>query len=198
MGKVEKKPLNLPLITNAEELHNMVGEPSEQVRNKVISFVDSHVQHYLFMSPLFFLSTSDSADKSDVSPRGDEAGFVKVLDPYRLVYPERPGNRRIDSLLNILSNPSIGMIFLIPGMNEVLRINGRASITKDEGFIASMGWSGKTIGAAVIVDVEECFIHCPRAFKQAGLWSSETWMDKDKLPSTSEMFRAHLQINGLL
>ncbi|WP_440111856.1 MSMEG_1061 family FMN-dependent PPOX-type flavoprotein [Paenibacillus sp. QZ-Y1] len=195
---MEKKPLNLPLITNVEELQSLVGEPNEQVRNKVISFMDSHVQHFLSMSPLFFLSTSDSADKSDVSPRGDEAGFVKVLDQYRLVYPERPGNRRIDSLLNILSNPAIGMIFLIPGMNEVLRINGRASITKDEEFVASLGWTGKTIGAAVIVDVEECFIHCPRAFKQAGLWSSETWVDKEKLPSTSEMFRAHLQINGLL
>ncbi|MNW65110.1 hypothetical protein D3C74_434570 [compost metagenome] len=90
------------------------------------------------------------------------------------------------------------MLFLIPGMNEVLRINGTASITKDEEFIASMGWSGKTIGAAVIVDVEECFIHCPRAFKQAGLWAHETWVDAEDLPSTSEMFRAHLEINGLL
>ncbi|HBU80311.1 MAG TPA: phosphohydrolase [Paenibacillus sp.] len=195
---MEKKALNLPLVADAKELQNMVGQPSEQVRNKAISFVDSHVQHFLSMSPLFFLSTSDSSSKSDVSPRGDEAGFVKVLDQYRLVYPERPGNRRIDSLLNILSNPGVGMIFLIPGMNEVLRINGRASITKDEEFIASMGWSGKIIGAAVIVDVEECFIHCPRAFKQAGLWSSETWVDKESLPSTSEMFRAHLQINGLI
>ncbi|CAM3007031.1 pyridoxamine 5'-phosphate oxidase family protein [Paenibacillus taichungensis] len=195
---MKKKALNLPLVTDAEELQNMVGEPHEHVRNKAISFVDSHVQNFISLSPLFFLSTSDREGKSDASPRGDGAGFVKVIDPYRLVYPERPGNRRIDSLLNILSNPGVGMIFLIPGLNEVLRINGTASITKDEEFIASMGWSGKTIGAAVIVDVEECFIHCPRAFKQAGLWSSETWVDKESLPSTSEMFRAHLQINGLL
>ncbi|WP_254438316.1 hypothetical protein [Paenibacillus sp. DCT19] len=90
------------------------------------------------------------------------------------------------------------MLFLIPGMNEVLRINGTASITKDAEFIGSMNWNGKTIGAAVIVDVEECFIHCPRAFKQAGLWDSETWAQSEDLPSSSEMFRAHLQINGLL
>ncbi|WP_256704258.1 MSMEG_1061 family FMN-dependent PPOX-type flavoprotein [Paenibacillus sp. FSL R5-0766] len=195
---MEKKALNIPLITDAEELQGMVGEPHEHVRNKAISFVDSHVQNFISMSPLFFLSTSDRDGNSDVSPRGDGAGFVKVYDTYRLVYPERPGNRRIDSLLNMLSNPGIGMLFLIPGMNEVLRINGTASITKDEEFIASMGWSGKTIGAAVIVDVEECFIHCPRAFKQAGLWASETWVDAEDLPSTSEMFRAHLEINGLL
>ncbi|PAF30303.1 MSMEG_1061 family FMN-dependent PPOX-type flavoprotein [Paenibacillus sp. 7516] len=195
---MEKKPLNIPLITDAAELQNMVGEPHEHVRNKAISFVDSHVEHFLSMSPLFFLSSSDREGRSDVSPRGDEAGFVKVLDPHRLVYPERPGNRRIDSLLNILTHPGVGMLFLIPGMNEVLRINGTASITKDEEFINSMGWTGKTIGAAVIVDVNECFIHCPRAFKQAGLWSSETWVDKESLPSSMDMFRAHLQINGLL
>nr|WP_145408328.1 MSMEG_1061 family FMN-dependent PPOX-type flavoprotein [Paenibacillus xylanexedens] len=176
----------------------MVGEPHEHVRNKAISYVDSHVQNFVSMSPLFFLSTSDQDGKSDVSPRGDEAGFVKVLDQFRLVYPERPGNRRIDSLMNILSNPGVGMLFLIPGMNEVLRINGTASITKDAEFIESMNWNGKTIGAAVIVDVEECFIHCPRAFKQAGLWDSETWAQSEDLPSSSEMFRAHLQINGLL
>lgn len=195
---MEKKPRNIPLITDAAELQNMVGEPHEHVRNKAISFVDSHVEHFLSMSPLFFLSSSDGEGRSDASPRGDEAGFVKVLDPHRLVYPERPGNRRIDSLLNILSHPGVGMLFLIPGMNEVLRINGTASITKDEEFINSMGWTGKTIGAAVIVDVNECFIHCPRAFKQAGLWSSETWVDKENFPSTMDMFRAHLQINGLL
>lgn len=195
---MEKKPLNIPLITDAAELQNMVGEPHEHVRNKAISFVDSHVEHFLSMSPLFFLSSSDREGRSDVSPRGDEAGFVKVLDPHRLVYPERPGNRRIDSLLNILTHPGVGMLFLIPGMNEVLRINGTASITKDEEFINSMGWTGKTIGAAVIVEVNECFIHCPRAFKQAGLWSSETWVDKESLPSSMDMFRAHLQINGLL
>ncbi|WP_275898430.1 MSMEG_1061 family FMN-dependent PPOX-type flavoprotein [Paenibacillus sp. ALJ109b] len=195
---MEKQPLNIPIITSAEELQSMVGEPHEHVRNKAISFVDSHVQNFVSLSPIFFLSTSDREGKSDASPRGDGPGFVKVLDQHRLVYPERPGNRRIDSLLNILSNPGVGMIFLIPGLNEVLRINGTASITKDEEFIESIGWSGKTIGAAVIVDVEECFIHCPRAFKQAGLWSSETWVDQENLPSTSEMFRAHLQINGLI
>ncbi|WP_440131357.1 MSMEG_1061 family FMN-dependent PPOX-type flavoprotein [Paenibacillus xylanexedens] len=195
---MEKQALNIPLITDANELQSMVGEPHEHVRNKAISYVDSHVQNFVSMSPLFFLSTSDQDGKSDVSPRGDEAGFVKVLDQFRLVYPERPGNRRIDSLMNILSNPGVGMLFLIPGMNEVLRINGTASITKDAEFIESMNWNGKTIGAAVIVDVEECFIHCPRAFKQAGLWDSETWAQSEDLPSSSEMFRAHLQINGLL
>lgn len=175
----------------------MVGESSERVRNKVISFVDPHVQKFIAKSPLFFLSTSDQGGKCDVSPRGDEPGFVRVFDSHRLVYPERPGNRRIDSLLNILSDPGVGMLFVIPGLNEVLRINGTARITKDAEFIASMNWSGKTIGAVIIVEVEECFIHCPRAFSQAGLWEVATWAKSEDLPSVSELFQAHLRINGL-
>ncbi|WP_342552444.1 MSMEG_1061 family FMN-dependent PPOX-type flavoprotein [Paenibacillus sp. FSL R7-0652] len=194
---MEKQPLNLPLISDAKELKSMVGESSERVRNKVIPFVDSHVKKFIAKSPLFFLSTSDQNGKCDVSPRGGDPGFVHVMDPYRLVYPERPGNRRIDSLLNILSDPGVGMLFAIPGLNEVLRINGTACITKDEEFIAGMNWSGKTIGAAVIVEVEECFIHCPRAFSQAGLWDTETWANSEDLPSVSELLQAHLQINGL-
>ncbi|MDP9701870.1 PPOX class probable FMN-dependent enzyme [Paenibacillus intestini] len=194
---MEKQPLNLPFISDAKELKSMVGESSERVRNKVIPFVDSHVQNFITKSPLFFLSTSDQDGKCDVSPRGDEPGFVRVFDSYRLVYPERPGNRRIDSLLNILSDPGVGMLFVIPGLNEVLRINGTARITKDEEFIKSMNWEGKTIGAAVIVEVEECFIHCPRAFHQAGLWDAATWAKSEELPSVNELLQAHLKINGL-
>ncbi|MGQ8872485.1 MSMEG_1061 family FMN-dependent PPOX-type flavoprotein [Paenibacillus sp. TSA_86.1] len=194
---MEKQPLHLSFISDAKELKSMVGESSERVRNKVIPFVDPHVQNFITKSPLFFLSTSDQDGKCDVSPRGDEPGFVRVLDPYRLVYSERPGNRRIDSLLNILSDPGVGMLFVIPGLNEVLRINGTARITKDEEFIASMNWSGKTIGAAVIVEVEECFIHCPRAFNQAGLWDATTWAKTEDLPSVNALLQAHLQINGM-
>ncbi|MCK6074993.1 MSMEG_1061 family FMN-dependent PPOX-type flavoprotein [Paenibacillus silvae] len=194
---MEKTPLHIPFISDAKELKSMVGESSERARHKVIPYVDSHVQQFIAMSPLFFLSTSDRDGKSDVSPRGDSPGFVHVLDPHRLVYPERPGNRRIDSLLNILSDPGVGMLFVIPGLNEVLRINGTAKITKDEEFITGMNWSGKKIGAAVIVEVEECFMHCPRAFDQAGLWDTATWAKSEHLPSMSEMIRAHLQINGL-
>lgn len=194
---LEKQPLNLPFISDAQELKNMVGESSERVRNKVISFVDPHVQKFIAQSPLFFLSTSDQAGRCDVSPRGDEPGFVRIFDSHRLVYPERPGNRRIDSLLNIVSDPGVGMLFVIPGLNEVLRINGTARITKDADFIANMNWSGKTIGAAVIVEVEECFIHCPRAFNQAGLWDAETWAKSEELPSVNELLQAHLKINGL-
>ncbi|WP_138752477.1 MSMEG_1061 family FMN-dependent PPOX-type flavoprotein [Paenibacillus sinopodophylli] len=184
------------LIVSAEQLKEIVGTPHEAVVKKSVSRMEDHIRHFLSLSPLFYLSSSDASGRCDSSPRGDEPGFVKTLDDYRLVYPERSGNRRIDSLLNIIQNPQIGMLFIIPGMQEVLRLNGRASITKDVELIEGMGWSGKAPELAVIVEVEECFIHCPRALKQSGIWSADTWPEAEGLPSTKEMFKAHLQMNG--
>ncbi|QGQ96806.1 pyridoxamine 5'-phosphate oxidase family protein [Paenibacillus psychroresistens] len=185
------------VITSSEELKAMLEPPHEHVVKKTITHIDPHIAGYLAMSSIFFLATSALDGRTDVSPRGDKLGFVKVLDERRLVFPDRMGNRRIDSLLNIVENPQMGMIFLIPGLEEVLRINGRAIITRSEEFIASMRWDGKTTGLAVVVEVEECFIHCPRAFKQAGMWNAENWFTKEELPSVNEMFRAHLVINGV-
>ncbi|EJL46459.1 phosphohydrolase [Brevibacillus agri] len=184
-------------VASADELRSLVGVPHETVANKSIAQVESHVIHYLSMSPLFFLATADADGRCDVSPRGDEPGFVKVLDERHVIFPERMGNRRVDSLLNILANPQVGMIFLIPGLEEVLRINGKATITKNAELLAAQNWKGKTLGLGVVVEVEECFIHCPRAFKQAGVWNTDSWADKADMPSIMEMFRAHLRINGV-
>ena len=184
-------------ITSLEELRQYTGEPQEHIMKKSISIVDHHVAYYISLSSLFFLATSDEDGRCDVSPRGDGPGFVKVLDEKRLIFPERPGNRRADSLCNILQSPQVGMIFLIPGMDEVLRVNGRARITKDAALLEKMEWSGKTIGLGVVVEVEECFVHCPRALKQGGAWKQDQWMDREQLPSTKEMFLAHLRLNGI-
>ncbi|MDR7316655.1 MSMEG_1061 family FMN-dependent PPOX-type flavoprotein [Brevibacillus nitrificans] len=184
-------------ITSADELRSLVGVPHETVVKKTIAQVDPHVRQYLSKSPLFFLSTANSEGKGDVSPRGDEPGFVKVLDDHHLIYPERMGNRRVDSMLNILENPQIGMIFVIPGLEEVLRINGTATLTKNAELLDQQEWKGKTLNIGVVVKVEECFIHCPRAFKQAGIWNTASWPEKETVPSILEMFRAHLQINGV-
>ncbi|CAM4185967.1 hypothetical protein FHS16_000122 [Paenibacillus endophyticus] len=184
------------LIMTADQLKEIVGTPHEAVVQKSVSRMEEHIRHFLSLSPLFFLSSSDASGRCDTSPRGDEAGFVKSLDDYRLIYPERSGNRRIDSLLNIIQNPQVGMLFVIPGMQEVLRINGRASITKDAELIESMGWTGKAPELAVMVEVQECFIHCPRALKHSGIWSADSWPVAEDMPSTKEMFKAHLLMNG--
>lgn len=184
------------IITTADELRALVGTPHEAVVKKSIAHMDDHVKNYLSMSPLFFLSTSNSEGECDVSPRGDDPGFVKVLDEHRLLYPERPGNRRIDSLLNIIENPHVGMLFILPGLEEVLRINGRAWITQNGALLKAMQWEGKPPELGVIVEVEQCFIHCPRAFKQAETWRTESWPSTEELPSITDMFHAHLRING--
>ena len=184
-------------ITDPQQLRTLVGEPNEAVIKKSIDRIDEHVQGFLTKSPLFFLSTTDQRGWCDVSPRGDEPGFVKALDERHLIYPERPGNRRVDSLLNLLDNPRLGMLFVIPGLQEVLRINGRAAITDDQELIAAQAFSGKTPQLAVIVEAEECFIHCPRALKSAKVWAHEDWLSPKEHPSVQEMFRAHLAINGM-
>ena len=183
-------------IRSKEQLRAFIEQPHEAIVKKTVAVIDSHISNYLSLSPLFFLATSDDSRRTDVSPRGGAPGFVKVLDEKRLAFPDRPGNRRTDSMLNIIENPQVGMIFVIPGQDEVLRINGRAVITHHEEFIASIRWDGKTTGLAVVVEVEECFVHCPKAFKQAGLWQAEQWLPKEEQPSIAEMYQAHLRLNG--
>ncbi|MFM9279138.1 MSMEG_1061 family FMN-dependent PPOX-type flavoprotein [Paenibacillus jiagnxiensis] len=183
------------IMTSPDELRELVGTPSERVQHKVVSVIEEHTRGYLQQSPLFFLATSSADGHCDVSPRGDGPGFVKALDEHRLVFPERPGNKRVDSLLNIMENPQVGMIFLIPGLDEVLRINGKAWITRSPELMEQMQWDGKTTGMCVVVEVEECFVHCPRALKQSKIWSSDAWPEKEKLPSITDMFLAHLELN---
>jgi PPOX class probable FMN-dependent enzyme len=129
-------------ITSEEDLREIVGTPHELVKQKTISFIDTQAKRFISNSPLMFLSTSDSEGNCDVSPRGDEPGFVHVLNENQLVIPDRPGNRRLDSILNIISNAHVGLIFLIPGMEEVLRINGRAFITKKQSILSMMSVKG--------------------------------------------------------
>src|SRR5690554_4625780 len=157
------------IISSAEQLKEMIGAPHEAVVKKLVTEVDSHIENFIAKSPLFFLSTTSSVNgRADVSPRGDRPGFVRVLDKHTIVFLDRPGNRRIDSMLNMLENPQIGMLFLIPPLEEVLRINGRVTLSRNEALISDMQLEGKTTGIAVIIEVEECFIHCPRALKQSG------------------------------
>jgi len=184
-------------VTSEDELREIIGTPHKLVANKSISLLDNHCKNFISMSSLLFLSTSDADGNCDVSPRGDIPGSIKVLNDYQLVIPDRPGNRRVDSTLNILSNPHIGIIFIIPGLEEVLRINGRASIIQNKDILSTMSLKGKPPLLGIGVDVEECFIHCPRALKASSVWNPEMWSTKEEVPSVMEIFRDHLQINGM-
>jgi uncharacterized protein len=183
-------------VNNVKELRALVGEPSELAKRKVITFIDEHCEKFLAHSPFLILSTADSFGYSDASPRGDAPGFVIVLDQKRIVIPERPGNKRMDSLKNILLNPSVGLLFLIPGMPETLRVNGKASLTLDPIVLEKMAAGGKKPILGIEVEVEECFIQCGKALKRSGLWDPNSWAEKQSLPSGAEILAAHSRLPG--
>lgn len=183
-------------INNFDELRTMFGEPSELAKRKVISYIDEHCRNYIAHSPFLVLSTSDENGYSDASPRGDAPGFVLVLDENRLVIPDRPGNKRMDSLKNILSNPRVGLLFLIPGMPETLRVNGKASLTQEPNLLGRMKAGGKNPLLGIVVEVEECYIQCGKALKRSGLWNPVSWADSSTLPSGAEILAAHSKLPG--
>jgi len=184
-------------ITSEKEIREIIGVPHELVIKKSISILDDHCKRFISMSPLFFLSTSNTEGKCDVSPRGDLPSSIAILNKHQLVIPDRPGNRRLDSIMNILSNPHVGLVFLIPGLEEVLRINGVATIIKNKEILNKMSLNGTPPLLGIGVNVEECYIHCPRALKESKVWNPETWQNSMELPSSKEIFFDHLKINGV-
>lgn len=174
-----------------EEFRSFIGQPSQIATNKVISFIDQHCRNFISMSPFLTLATSNSEGKCDVSPRGDFPGFVSVLDEHHLFIPERPGNRRVDSAENIITNPNIGLIFLIPGLGETLRINGKAFISRDPELLEKNSINGRSPLFGILVEVEECFVHCAKALIRSKLWNSDSWLAKENFPSVPQMLVAH-------
>lgn len=176
-------------ITSEEELRAIVSapKPDSLVLRKQLAVLDGHCRAFIEKSPFLLLSTSNSSGQCDVSPRGDSPGFVLVLDESRLVIPDRPGNRRLDSMLNILENPHAGLLFLIAGVDETLRVNGRAALTDEPELLDRMTFKGKAPQLGIIVEVEEVFFHCARAFKRSRLWDPDSWMDRSELPSLGQI-----------
>lgn len=184
-------------ITTEQELRSLLGYPGELVKHKSIDHLDEHCRNFIAQSPIVFISTSDRTGACDVSPRGDRAGFILVVDEQHLVIPERPGNRRFDSLLNILANPHIGMIFMIPGLEETLRINGKACIVQDDDILEQMKAKDKKPLLGIGVEVEECYMHCAKAFKRSKLWEPNEWPDQAALPVVSRIIADHANIEGV-
>ena len=175
------------VVTSVEELRTLVGEPSDLARKKELPALDAHCRAFIARSPFLLLATANSAGRCDVSPKGDAPGFVLVLDDMRLVVPDRPGNRRLDGMRNLLENPHVGLIFLIPGKEETLRVNGRAWITRDDDLLARMTVTGKRPLLGIGVEVEECFLHCAKAFRRSRLWDTAEWPRPSELTSMAQM-----------
>lgn len=176
------------LVTSEDALRALVGTPSELALKKQIAALDAHCRDFIAHAPFVLVATANAAGQCDVSPKGDAPGFVRVLDDRHLAIPDRPGNKRLDGMRNILGNPHVGLIFLIPGRRETLRVNGRACISRDETLLASMEAMGKRPLLAIGVEVEEVYLHCAKAFIRSALWQPERWPAVDRLASPAQMF----------
>jgi PPOX class probable FMN-dependent enzyme len=178
------------MTMTAERLREIYGAVHPKAAIKVIDRLDRHCREFIAASPFVALATSDGA-RLDVSPKGDPAGFVVVEDDRRLLIPDRPGNNRIDGLLNILRDPQVALLFLIPTVDETLRVNGRAEISEDEGLRARCAANGRLPATVTRVTVEEVFTHCGKAPLRAGLWRPETWPAARPVATLGEMIRDH-------
>jgi PPOX class probable FMN-dependent enzyme len=181
-----------------DELREVIGQPRQAVLDKQLDHLDRHCVAFLARSPIALLATAGADGRCDCSPRGGPAGFARVLDERRLAIPDYTGNRRQDSHANVLQNPHVGLIFLIPGMNETLRINGRAALVRDRELLEDLPTGGKRPPRlALCVDVREVFMHCAKAFLRGGVWDPQTWSAPEELPSAAEIYRDHRDTPGL-
>ncbi|GAA2014188.1 pyridoxamine 5'-phosphate oxidase family protein [Nakamurella flavida] len=171
-------------VRDARELRDLVGEPAERAVRKVRPTLHDLDRQWLAASPFCLLATSAADGSCDVSPKGDPAGrLAHVIDDRTIALAERPGNRRVDGYLNVVDNPHVGLLFVIPGRDDTLRINGRATLVRDAPFFDELVVKGHRPILALVVEIDEVFHHCAKAFLRSQLWSPETW--KDELPSTA-------------
>ena len=171
------------VVTSERELRHIVGSPASRAVLKEHAGLDAHCVAFIKRSPFVLVATSGDDGRCDVSPKGDTPGFVRVLDEHRLVIPDRPGNKRLDGMRNLLRNQHIGLLFLVPGREETLRVNGRAWITRDPGLLDLCVVQEKIPLLAIGVEVEESYLHCGKAFCRSRLWAPEGWPPPDALPS---------------
>ncbi len=181
-------------VRSAEELAALIGTPSEFSLRKELKSLDEHMRRFIAHSPFAIISTHSSDGRCDASPRGDAPGFVQVVDDRTLLIPDRFGNKRVDSYRNILETGRIGLLFLVPGFGETLRVNGHAALIRDEAWLTPLTAQGKRPLVAVAVEVEECFLQCAKALIRSKLWESQERPDLQSLPCAAEMLSDHVKM----
>jgi hypothetical protein len=178
------------IIETEEQLRALIGEPAPLTCAKISDRLNPMTRIYVERSPFVCFATSDAAGNCDLSPRGDPAGFVRILDDRTLLIPERPGNRLADSLRNILANPRIGLLFVVPGVTDTFRVNGRATITVDAELLVPCAVEGKVPQLGILVDVEEAYTQCSKAFLRSRLWDPQRFVDPATMPTGGQVHRA--------
>lgn len=178
------------ILQDEAQLRALIGEPLPLTCAKITDRLNAATRRYVEHAPLVCLATSDAEGRCDVSPRGDPAGFVRILDVRTLLMPERPGNRIADSLRNILANPRVGLIFIVPGATETFRVNGRAVLTTDAALLAPSTLEGKAPKLGLLIDIEEAYTQCSKAFLRSHFWDPARFVDPAVLPTGGEVHRA--------
>lgn len=182
------------VVEREEEIRAVSGETSARAAAKVVGSIDAISRRFIAASPFVFIASSGPDGVLDVSPKGDPAGFVRVLDDRTLAIPDRLGNRRFDTFRNLLVNPAVGLIFIIPGVDWTLRISGQAVIVRDEALRSELAERGRPPDHVLVVAVERVLAHCPKCMIRSGLWKPETWPDLADVPSLAEALVAHAKL----
>ena len=184
-------------IQDQGELRAHFGPINRLAEGKVLTRLDDFCRDFIALSPFLVLASSDGDGNADASPRGDAPGFVQILDDRTLLIPDRRGNNRVDSFGNILAAPGVGLIFLVPGINETLRINGTAGITRDAALLEPLAAQGKVPTAGLLVAVREAFFHCGKALMRSKLWDASTQVERDRFPTLGRIIAVHTNAIGV-
>ena len=180
------------IVTSEDEIRAVVGQPVSSA--KVVHSIDEHSRRFIAHAPFVFIASAGLDGSIDISPKGDPAGFVKVIDHETLAIPDRLGNRRVDTFRNVLQNPNVGMIFVIPGVTYTLRVSGQAIIVRDPELRGSLAVNGKIPDHVLVVHVERVLSHCPKCMIRSGFWQPEAWPDTTNLPTFAETLKVHSRL----
>lgn len=179
------------IVGTREELRQVINEPSRKVSQKVIDHIDDICRRFIAAAPFLVVATRGRDGRLDLSPKGDPAGFVVVLDEKTIAIPDRLGNNRVDSFENLMFDPAVGLIFMIPGHGDTLRVAGRGLIVRDGWLRERLAHRGQAPNLALVVTVEEAFMHCPKAIVRSGLWQPDRWPGIADVPSLAEAMVVH-------
>lgn len=180
-------------LKSKSDLRRVYREPAQPVRDKALARIDKHASHFIALCPFFCIGSTGMDGLADVSPRGGEPGFVHVLDETRIAFPDRPGNNRLDTLTNVTHNPAVGLLFFLPGVDEMLRLNGIASATTRDDLMQRFVHEGKRPRSVVMVEVREVYFHCSKALRRSDLWNSAKHIKRSEFPTLGQIAKDQLK-----
>ena len=183
------------VLTDPQQLGRHYRAPNEAVLSKAIDHIDDASRAFIEAATFCLLGTASATGEGDVSPKGGQPGFVRVLDHHRLAIPDLNGNNRLDSLRNIIDNPNIGLLFLVPERGETLRVNGRAWVSVDDELLDSFTDSYRRPASVIGVQISEVFLHCAKCIRRAGLWQPDSWGSEQAVPSSAAIFASHMDLD---